>query len=218
MKATEMLEKIQSLLNIQLSEDVQEDVKVEFAVEELSNGTKIEAEAFAEGEAVFIVTEEDETERVPLPAGNYEMADGRELVVEIDGEIKSIGEPSEAEGAEEGEEATEEVEQAEEPKDGDYATKAELSAAIDEIKQMIEDKLNVNASSEQNEDSTDEVNEVEVEAAEQVKAEEVELSEVEGQPVTHNPEGEPSRFEFAYVTKGDATRKRNITNILNNLK
>ena len=144
------------------------------------------------------------------------MADGRELVVEIDGEIKSIGEPSEEEGAEEGEEATEEVEQAEEPKDGDYATKAELSAAIDEIKQMIEDKLNVNASSEQNEDSTDEVNQVEVEAS-QVQAEEVELSEAEGQPVTHNPEGEPSRFEFAYVTKGDATRKQNITNILNNL-
>jgi len=214
MKATEMIEKIQSLLNIQLSEEV----KVDFAVEELSNGTKIEAEAFAEGEAVFIVTEEEETERVPLPAGNYEMADGRELVVEIDGEIKSIGEPSkEEEEAEAGEEATEEVEQAEEPKDGDYATKAELSAAIDEIKQMIEDKLNVNASSEQNEDSTDKIKEVEVEAAEQVKAEEVELSEVEGEPITHNPESKPSRFEFSYVTKADATRKQNITNILNNL-
>ena len=44
MKATEMLEQIKGLLNINLSEEV----KVTFAIEELSNGTKVEAAQFAD--------------------------------------------------------------------------------------------------------------------------------------------------------------------------
>ena len=54
MKATETLNKIANLLNVDLS--AQEEVKLEQM--KLENGTVIEAEAFEADETVFIVTED----------------------------------------------------------------------------------------------------------------------------------------------------------------
>jgi hypothetical protein len=50
--------------------------------------TTIQAESFEEGQAVFIVM--PETEPVPLPIGEYELADGRILKVEVEGIISSV--------------------------------------------------------------------------------------------------------------------------------
>jgi Mg2+ and Co2+ transporter CorA len=79
MKATDLLEKIQTLLR----------AKVNLAEMTLENGTILEAESFATGESVFIKTDD---ERVALPIGEYTLEDGRMLIVEEEGIIAEIKE------------------------------------------------------------------------------------------------------------------------------
>ena len=83
MKATDLLEKIQTLLS----------AKVNLAEMTLENGTILEAESFAAGESVFIKTDD---ERVALPIGEYNLEDGRILIVEEEGVIAEIKEAEEA--------------------------------------------------------------------------------------------------------------------------
>lgn len=142
MKATETLNKIANLLNVELA--AQEEIKLEQV--KLENGTVIEAESFEADQPVFIVTED---ERVALPIGEYELEDGRVLVVAeegIIGELRAAGEEAPA--------AEEEVEAAEEEKEEEemaYATKEELGAAIDELKGMIEEIKGMMAPKEEEE-------------------------------------------------------------------
>ena len=85
MKPTEMLNKITTLLG----------AKIELEEAKLENGTVLEADSFANGESVFIVTED---EKVPLPIGEYQMEDGKTLIISEEGiieEIKSGDEKSE---------------------------------------------------------------------------------------------------------------------------
>ena len=84
MKTTEMLKRIQTLLN----------TRVELEDRKLDNGTVISADEFAEGQPVFIVTED---ERIPMPIGEYMMEDGSMLVVEEEGVIAAIKAADEAE-------------------------------------------------------------------------------------------------------------------------
>ena len=143
MKATDTLNKIANLLNVELA--AQEEIKLEQV--KLENGTVIEAESFEADQPVFIVTED---EKVALPIGEYELEDGRVLVVAeegIIGELRAAGE--EAPAAEE-----KEVEAAEEEKEEEemaYATKEELGAAIDELKGMIEEIKGMMAPKEEEE-------------------------------------------------------------------
>ena len=106
-------------------ESNEEKEQVELAQMKLENGTIIEAEAFASDNEVFIVTED---EKVPVPVGEYEMEDGKILVVNEEG---IIAEMKDAEVEEEVEAAVE------------YATKedlAEVKSMVEEIKGMIEKK------------------------------------------------------------------------------
>ena len=104
MKATEVLNKIKTALSMQ--------VNLETA--KLADGvTVIEAETFAPENEVFIVMDED---RVPLAPGEYEMEDGRVLVVEIEGIIAQIGEKAEDVVAEEEEEKEEDLKKDDKPK------------------------------------------------------------------------------------------------------
>jgi hypothetical protein len=176
MKATDMLNKVKEVIGIELSEETQE---IKLAQATLENGTIIEAEEFAEGKEVFIVTED---EKVALPVGDYKLEDGQELIIEEEGIIKSIGEATEEAPAEE------EVEAAEEEKEEmAYATKedlAEVKSMIDEIKAMIDkkDELSVEKTVE--------------EIVEEVKEE---LSEVE--KVNHNPEASAEKELNLYAQK-----------------
>ena len=100
MKSQETLSKIMELLNLQ------DEVKLESM--KLENGTTIEAEEFTANQEVFIVTED---ERIALPVGEYELEDGRILVVAEEGviaEMRDAGEPEEAPAPEEEVEANEE--------------------------------------------------------------------------------------------------------------
>ena len=179
MKSQETLSKIMELLNLQ------DEVKLESM--KLENGTTIEAEEFTANQEVFIVTED---ERIALPVGEYELEDGRMLVVAEEGviaEMRDAGEPEEA--------PAEEVEANEEEKEEmGYATKEELSAAVAEMKEMIEEIKAMMSPKE--EEMSEEVaeepqaEEPKEELAEEVVEEEVEMSadEPAAKPIKHNPE------------------------------
>ena len=179
MKATETLNKIAHLLNVDLS--TQEEVKLEQM--KLENGTIIEAESFEAGETVFIVTED---ERVALPIGDYELENGMTLIVAEEGIIAEIREGGEEEPA-----AEEEVEAAEEEQEEmAYATKEELGAAIDELKGMIEEIKGMMAPKEE-------------EMAEEPK-EKLSKQAPAAKPIKANPEAKQpaSMKSFAHAAKG----------------
>ena len=105
MKATEIFQKFFAELS------AVETTEVELAQAKLDNGTVLEAESFEAGQPIFIVSEED---RIAVPVGEYEMEDGRILVVAEEGVIGEIKEAA-AEVEEEAPSVEIEVEAAVEP-------------------------------------------------------------------------------------------------------
>ena len=81
MKATEIFQKFFAELS------AVETSGVELAQANLDNGTVLEAESFEAGQPIFIVSEED---RIAVPVGEYQMEDGRILVVVEEGVIGMI--------------------------------------------------------------------------------------------------------------------------------
>jgi len=65
--------------------------KLNLAMQKLENGTILESPGFKVGDPIFIVGGSDPKgkERIPLPPGSYKMADGKTLVVRIEGVIFS---------------------------------------------------------------------------------------------------------------------------------
>ncbi len=129
------------------------EVEVKLATMKLANGTVLEADEFSEGNSVFIVTED---ERVPLPVGEYEMEDGRILVVGEVGKIGKVGLETIPEAEEEGykdgiadakEDIKDDVSDTkladdDSPQDsnefeGGYVSKQEFTDAVNEIKEMV---------------------------------------------------------------------------------
>ena len=181
MKSQETLSKIMELLNLQ------DEVKLESM--KLENGTTIEAEAFEPNQEVFIVTED---ERIALPVGEYELEDGRILVVAEEGVIAEMRDAAAEEApAEEAPEETEEVEANEEEKEEmGYATKEELSAAVAEMKEMIEEIKAMMSPKEMSEEVAEEpqAEELAEEVVEEVKEVEMSADEPAAKPIKHNPE------------------------------
>ena len=198
MKSQETLGKIMELLNLQ------DEVKLESM--KLENGTTIEAEAFEANQEVFIITED---ERIALPVGEYELEDGRILVVAEEGIIAEVRDAGEEEApAEEPaqEEATEEVEANEE--EMSYATKEELGAAVAEMKEMIEEIKAMMSPKE--EEMSEEVAE---EVKEEVKEVEMSTDEPAAKPIKHNPETKTA--EMHKFAKG--ARKDTLSRIFDKL-
>ena len=179
--------------------NLQDEVKLESM--KLENGTVIEAEAFEPNQEVFIVTED---ERIALPIGEYEMEDGRILVVAEEGVIAEIGEAKEEEAPEEAPAQEEEVEQAEEEKEEEmaYATKEELTAAMDELKGMIDEIKAMMSPKEE-------------EMSEEVVEEQVEMStdEPAAKPIKHNPETKTAEMHKF----GKGARKDTLSRIFDKL-
>jgi hypothetical protein len=174
MKANDILNKIKNIVGVELSEE-----KLELAEMTLENGTVLVAESFEAGKSIFIKTEEEE---IALPIGEYELEDGKILVVTEEGLIDSIKEAAKEEEAEEEElseeSVTEEVETEleEEKEEMKYVTKEEFSLAMNELKEMIEKMGN----KEEKEELTKE-------------AEQVEMS---AEPIKHNPEEKKQKTNF----------------------
>ena len=199
MKSQETLSKIMELLNLQ------DEVKLESM--KLENGTTIEAEAFEANQEVFIVTEEDE--RIALPIGEYTLEDGMILVVAEEGIIAEVKEAEEPEAEEAPAEETEEVEAAEEEKEEEmaYATKEELSAAVAEMKEMIEEIKSMMSPKEEEMAAE--------ETTEEVVEEEVDLSadEPAAKPIKHSPETKTA--DLQKFSKG--ARKDTLSRIFDKL-
>jgi len=182
MKANDTISKIKNLLGMELSKEEVNNVEVKaeevtLATMNLENGTVIEAEEFAVGNEVFIVTEDD---RVPMPVGEYTLEDGRIVAVEEEGIIASISEASAEEEASEDEMKSQESK----PEDlaADFATKEE----VNELKTMIEE-LKVNLS--------EVLNKKEVE----IKEMEAKLSATpDAAPLKHTPESREKK-DFYHI-------------------
>jgi hypothetical protein len=218
MKNTEMLNQIKTLLNIQVK---LEEMKLE-------NGTLISAESFEKDKEIFIITDDESKEKVALPMGDYELEDGRVLVIETEGIISDIKEKIE-EKIEEKEEVVEETEDLEEEEEvveeekeevkEEFATKEELGKVIDmieEIKAMIDGKedmseeSNVLKSRTVKEEFSEEISE---EVSEEVKTE---LSEPSAKPIKHNPESESAKTKVNFgKSKMGATAMERVLNRLN---
>ena len=187
----EVIEAINTL-KVFLGMEKQEEKVVKLAEQmKLDNGTIIEVDALEVGAAVAIVNEE---ERIPLPAGEYKLEDGRILVCTEDGVLAEI---------KDAEIETPEQEQVEE----EAPMMSEEPAK--EIKKVVESTVKETFFAEieklkaENEELKDKLTELS-----KVEVKEVELSE-EPKPITHNPENKVEK-EIVKFGKG----KDRISSIL----
>ena len=197
-----MLNQIKTLLNLEVK---LEDMKLE-------NGTVISADSFEKGKEVFIVTDD---EKVAMPVGEYILEDSRLMVVSEEGliaDVRDVADDVPAKETEEGEEITSDLKEEEEeaPKEEmAYATKEELSSAIEEMKTMIDEVKAMMAPKE----------EMSEEAANVLKSRTVkeEFSEAAAAPIKHNPEGESVNKKKVEFAKGkfNTTAMDRVLNKLN---
>ena len=188
MNTNDMISKIKDVLNLS------EEVKLE--QQALENGTVLEAEAFEAGNEVFIVTED---EKVAVPVGEYELEDGKILVVAEEGLIAEIKEAGEEETTEEEVEATEDVVLEEEKEEMGYATKeelAEVKSMIEEIKAMLEPKEDLSADELGNLVTEELCKHEKVELSEVPEEVQAELNEPAAEPIKANPEVKQHKVQF----------------------
>ena len=166
-------------------------MEIKLAERRLEDGqTRIEAEEFAAGFQVVIVTEDDQ--RIPLPEGDYKLDgdDGEILVVQEEGIIFEIKTEEVVE-----EEVTEEVEVKEEVVEEEMAT--EKPAAKKTVESIVKETF---FSEIENLKKENEELKAEVEHLSKInnKEEVVELSEEAIKPIVHNPENEQKTNVNAY--------------------
>lgn len=182
MKNSTLLEKIKALLS--------NEVKLEQML--MGDGvTKIEADMFEAGKEVFVVTEDEQ--KIAVPVGEYELEDGRILVIVEEGIISEIKEKVE--------EVEEEVAPTEEPIEA--APEEEMSAPVSNPKKTIESIVKETFFSEM-EKLKEENEALKAELAKLSKVEVVaneatELSEMPT-PISFNPENE-AKTEFTKIGK-----------------
>ena len=161
MKATEIFQKFFAELS------AVETSEVELAQAKLDNGTVLEAESFEAGQPIFIVSEED---RIAVPVGEYQMEDGRILVVVEEGVIGEIKEAA-AEAEEEAPEVEVEVEAAAEP------------TMEEKIKEMVMPLI---------EEMRAEMSAIKEEMGAYKKKQEMSSDMPAAMPIRHNPEAAPA--------------------------
>ena len=182
MKNSTLLEKIKAMLS--------NEVKLEQML--MGDGvTKIEAETFEAGKEVFVVTEDDQ--KIAVPVGEYELEDGRILVIVEEGIISEVKEVKEEEEMPEA--PAEEV-----PTE---AKDQEMSEPVSTPKKTIESIVKETFFSEM-EKLKEENEALKAELAKLSKVDEVaneptELSETPT-PISFNPENE-AKTEFTKIGK-----------------
>lgn len=175
------------------------DVKLETM--KLSDGvTVLEAEMFEAGNEVFVVTEDEQ--KIALPIGEYEMEDGRILIVVEEGIISEIKEKEEEE-----EEAPEEA-----PIEEEAKKEQEMETSKTAPKKIVESMIKESFFSEI-EALKNENNELKAELSKLKEAKEVELSEVK--PISFNPENENTNDSIKLSAKRQRTTMDSILEKLN---
>jgi len=192
-------------------------MEVKLETMKLSDGiTTIEADSFEPEMSVVIVTEDEQ--KIPLPVGEYELEDGRILVVAVEGIIAEIKEKEE-----EAPEVEIEVEapEAEMPEaEVEVETSAEVKAPKKTVESIIKETFfsEIEALKKENEElkakletfsKVDPTSEATIEEA----TEKVELEEVK--PISYNPEKtNPTEF-FKLASKKPRTTMDSILEKLN---
>jgi len=179
MNTNDMISKIKEVVGLS------EEVKLE--QQTLENGAVLEAESFEAGQEVFIVSED---EKIAVPVGEYQMEDGRILVVAEEGLIAEIKAEEE-----EAEEEVEEVEAKDEEEDKKemYATKRELAEVkemIEEIKAMLEPKEEMSADELGNLMTEELAKHEKLELSEVPEEVQEELNQPAAEPIKANPEAD----------------------------
>ena len=184
----EVIEAINTL-KVFLGMEKQEEVVKLAEQMKLDNGTIIEVESLEVGAAIAIVNEE---ERIPLPAGEYKLEDGKILIVSEDGVLAEIKE-------EEAEEPEMEQVEEEAPMMSEEPVKEAKKVVESTVKETYFEEIEkLKAENEELKAKLTELSKVE-EVKEEVK--EVELSE-DPKPITHNPENKVEK-EVVRFGKGN---------------
>ena len=205
MNTNDMISKIKEVVGLS------EEVKLE--QQTLENGAILEAESFEAGQEIFIVSED---EKIAVPVGEYQMEDGRILVVAEEGLIAEIKAEEE-----EAEEEVEEVEAKDEEEDKKemYATKRELAEVkemIEEIKAMLEPKEDLSADELGNLMTEELAKHEKLELSEVPEEVQEELNQPAAEPIKANPEVQTKQnFKFANKRKL-STLDRVMNKIINN--
>jgi len=205
MNEKSILNKVRTLLGL--------EVKLE--VMKLTDGVSmLEAESFEAGQPVFILTEDEQ--RIALPIGEYELEDGRVLVVIEEGVIAEIKEVKEEEEmpeapAQEPAEVEQEVEATTEAPQAkkivESITKESFFSEMEALKKENEElKAQLSAQN----------NEVAVEEKEEEVAP-VELAE-EPKPISFNPENSQATEVFKFASKRNASTMDSVLNRISNIK
>lgn len=191
MNTNQILNKVRLLLGM--------EVKLETM--KLGDGvTVLEAEMFEAGNEVFVVTEDEQ--KIALPIGEYELEDGRILVVVEEGVISEIKEKEEEE---------EEVEE-EAPIEEEAKKEQEMETSKAAPKKIVESMIKESFFSEI-EALKNENNELKAELSKLKETKEVELSEVK--PISFNPENENTNESIKLGAKRTRTTMDSILEKLN---
>ncbi len=190
MNTNQILNKVRTLLGM--------EVKLE-QMKLMDGVTVIEAESFESEMEVFIITEDEQ--KIPLPVGEYEMEDGRILVVEVEGIVKEVKEKME-----------EEVKVEEAP---ETEIEVEAEATNPAPKKTIESVVKETFFSEIEALKTEnETLKAELAKLQTPQVEEVELSE-ETKPISFNPENTNPVEVVKIASKRQRTIMDSVLNKLN---
>ncbi len=203
---TNVLTQIKQLLGM--------EVKLEMM--KLADGmTMIEADSFDPEMAVVIVTEDEQ--KIPLPVGEYELEDGRILVVAVEGIIAEIKEK---------EEEAPEVEIEVEAPEAEMPVEAEAEVEVTTPKKTVESIIKetffsemeaLKAENEELKAKLEMFSKVEptTEVAPEEVTEEVKVELEEVKPITFNPEKENKVEGFKFASKRAKTTMDSILEKLN---
>ena len=176
-------------------------MEVKLETMKLSDGvTVLEAEMFEAGNEVFVVTEDEQ--KIALPIGEYELEDGRILVVVEEGVISEIKEKEEEE-----EEMPEEA-----PIEEEAKKEQEMETSKAAPKKIVESMIKESFFSEI-EALKNENNALKAELSKLKEVKEVELSEVK--PISFNPENENTNESIKLSAKRQRTTMDSILEKLN---
>jgi hypothetical protein len=181
MKNSTLLQHIKSLLS--------KEIKLEQML--MGDGvTKIEADSFEAGKEVFVVTEDEQ--KIAVPVGEYELEDGRILVIVEEGIISEVKEK---------EEEVEEVEEETKEEVTEPMPEEEMSAPVSTPKKTIESIVKETFFSEM--EKLKEENELlkaelaKLSKVNETATEATELSETP-EPIAFNPENE-AKADFVKI-------------------
>lgn len=159
--------------------------------------TIIEADSFDGGMNVSIATEDGQM--IPLPIGEYELEDGRILMVTVEGVIDSIGEKQ-----------AEEVEEVE--------AESEAPATV-EAPAQTQPKSIIESTSKEYKFSMEEMEakivELEAKIVELTKVEEVVELEAEPKPIVFNPENETQVEKITWGNNAQESKLDKIFKMIN---